>query len=201
MLIAPPKGSYELKIYKEWLQRYNIDHSILTGEITNIDQPLLLCGGVDVGVNKVRDQLELNWIQSAIENKQPIIGICRGMQILNQYFENKSIENISELLAKNHFSDRFDDDNDHSHRTSKFHTVNDIYGNTMIVNSRHNQHCRWVALNFDITHRAEDGTVEGIVDYKRNIWAVQWHPERNECDNNLYPLNMIYHMKQNTNNL
>jgi gamma-glutamyl-gamma-aminobutyrate hydrolase PuuD len=198
MLVAPPKGSHELEMYKQWLTKHNFKYTVLTPEITEINQPLLLCGGADVGVNKVRDQLEFNWIKSALENGQPIIGICRGMQLLNHYFGG-DVENISEKLCENHLNDSFDDDEDHSHRLSQFHEVEDQYGNKLIVNSRHHQHCSCVPLNFEIIYRSKDGTVEGIEDVKNKIWAVQWHPERFESENNSIPLTYI--MKQSINNL
>ena len=191
VLVAPPYGELEMQMYKEWLVENGFKPYFLGTECLNIDAPLILCGGADIGKNPKRDAREIGWIKSALENGQPIIGICRGMQLLNYYFENSSIENIPEALHENHLNDTFEDDDDHSYRLSQFHNVYDIDGNPMEVNSRHHQHCRWVALNFEITHRAEDGTVEGIVDYERNIWAVQWHPERGECQNNEYPLNKL----------
>lgn len=193
VLVAPPYGELEKQMYKDWLLEHGFKPYFLGTECRNIDAPLILCGGADIGKNPKRDAREIQWIESALENKQPIIGVCRGMQLLNHYFDQNAnnVENIPEHLTENHLNDSFEDDDDHSYRLSQFHNVIDIDGNTMNVNSRHHQYCRWVSLNFDITHRAEDGTVEGIADYKRNIWAVQWHPERNECDNNEYPLNKI----------
>ena len=190
VLVAPPYGELEKQMYQEWLTEHGFRPYFLGSECKNIDAPLILCGGADIGKNPIRDARECGWITSALENGQPIIGICRGMQLLNHYF-GELVENIPEPLLENHLNDTFDDDEDHSFRLSQFHQVYDIDGNLMEVNSRHHQRCRWVPLNFEITHRAEDGTVEGIVDYKRNIWAVQWHPERGECQNNEYPLDKL----------
>jgi gamma-glutamyl-gamma-aminobutyrate hydrolase PuuD len=190
VLVAPPYGELEKQMYREWLTEHGFKPYFLGSECKNIDAPLILCGGVDIGKNPIRDARECEWIRSALENGQPIIGICRGMQLLNYYF-GEAVENIPEPLLENHLNDTFDDDEDHSFRLSKFHQVYDINGNQIEVNSRHHQHCRWVPFNFDITHRSEDGTVEGIEDVKNKIWAVQWHPERNECQNNEYPLNKL----------
>jgi putative glutamine amidotransferase len=177
-------------MYREWLTEHGFNPYFLGSECKNIDAPLILCGGADIGKNPIRDARETEWIKSALENEQPIIGICRGMQLLNHYF-GEPVENIPKPLLENHLNDTFDDDEDHSYRLSQFHQVYDVDGNLMEVNSRHHQHCRWVPLNFEITHRAEDGTVEGIQDVEKKIWAVQWHPERDECENNEYPLNKI----------
>ena len=190
VLVAPPYGELEKQMYREWLTEHGFKPYFLGSECKNIDAPLILCGGVDIGKNPERDSREIEWIQSALENEQPIIGICRGMQLLNHYFGG-SVETLPESLVENHLNDVFDDDEDHSFRISEFHKVYDIDGGCTMVNSRHHQHCRWVELNFNITHRAEDGTVEGIEDVSRKIWAVQWHPERDECEDNEYPLNKL----------
>jgi gamma-glutamyl-gamma-aminobutyrate hydrolase PuuD len=190
VLVAPPYGELEKQMYREWLTEHGFKPYFLGAECKIIDAPLILCGGGDIGKSPKRDARETEWIRIAIENGQPIIGICRGMQLLNHYFGGE-VENISKQITENHCNDAFDDDEDHSFRLSQFHLVYDIDGNTMEVNSRHYQHCNWVELNFNVTHRAEDGTVEGIEDVKRRIWAVQWHPERDECENNEYPLNKL----------
>ena len=190
VLVAPPYGELEKQMYREWLIENGYKPYFLGTECKNIDAPLILCGGGDIGKSPKRDARETDWITSALENGQPIIGICRGMQLLNIYFGGE-VENIPERLQENHLNDVFDDDEDHSFRLSEFHQVYDSDGDSKTVNSRHHQHCRWVPLNFEITHRATDGTVEGFQDLEKRIWAVQWHPERDECDNNEYPLNKL----------
>ena len=190
VLVAPPYGELERQMYRDWLVEYGYKPYFLGTECKNIDAPLILCGGGDIGKSPKRDARETEWIRSALENGQPIIGICRGMQLLNVYFGGE-VENIPTELHENHVNDTFEDDDDHSYRLSGFHLVYDIDGNKIEVNSRHHQHCRWVPLNFEITHRAEDGTVEGIQDLEKRIWAVQWHPEREECENNEYPLDKL----------
>jgi putative glutamine amidotransferase len=190
VLVAPPVGELEKQMYKDWLTEYGFKPYFLGTECKNIDAPLILCGGADIGKNPIRDNRELEWISIALKNGQPIIGICRGMQLLNHYFGG-TVSNIPEELCENHLNDSFEDDDDHSYRISQFHKVHGFDGNLLEVNSRHHQYCSSVAHNFIITHLGEDGLVEGIRDVKNKIWAVQWHPERNECQNNEYPLNKL----------
>jgi putative glutamine amidotransferase len=192
MLIAPPKGSYELELYIQWLNQYNIKYDVLTSNVTKINQPLLLCGGTDVGINKMRDRLEFNWIRSAIENGQPIIGVCRGMQILNVYFGGM-VKSLNETITESHRLDSFEDDDDHGERVSQFHLVKDLNGNTIHVNSRHHQYCSKVAKNFKVTYTSVNGgnIPEALEDRLLNIYAVQWHPERFESENNIIPLNIL----------
>ena len=43
---------------------------------------IILSGGQDIGTNKLRDKTEITLIDFAIKNKIPLIGICRGMQLI-----------------------------------------------------------------------------------------------------------------------
>ena len=191
VLIAPPRSQSDLENYIVWVQQCGHVPVILQ-EGDQIKDPLLLCGGSDIGKNQERDLRELEWIRQAIDNKQPIIGVCRGMQIVNYFFGGK-VKSMDEDLTEDHRCDDFSNDDDHSVRLSQFHWVMESTGKILKVNSRHHQYCSSVAENFKITHFSVGaGNIpEGIEDLYRKIWAVQWHPERFESDDNQYPLNMI----------
>lgn len=192
ILIAPPKGKLELKSYIDWVEDMGFNAVVLEDDHQNIDGPLLLCGGADLGVNPTRDERELRWLQNALEHGQPIIGVCRGMQLLNHFFGGK-IETISDSIVEDHRSDDFTDDEDHTERLSQYHWVMDLDQNMFRVNSRHHQYCSKVAENFKVTHMSFGcGYIpEAFEDTKRKIWAVQWHPERMESADNMYPLNKL----------
>ena len=196
ILIAPPKGKADLKSYVDWVEDMGFDPVVLEDDHQKIDGPLLLCGGADLGVNLARDERELRWLQNALENGQPIIGVCRGMQLLNHYFGGK-VETIWDSIVEDHRSDDFTDDEDHTERLSQYHWVMDLDQNMFSVNSRHHQYCSEVAENFKVTHMSFGcGYIpEAFEDKKRKIWAVQWHPERMESADNMYPLNKLVDLK------
>ena len=190
-LVAPPKGKLEKVQYETWLITNGIQFKWLTKRDTKIDRPLILCGGADIGKDIDRDALEFYWIELALEAEQPIIGVCRGMQILNYYFGG-TVKDLDGRLVEAHSADNFAEAEDHIGKKSQYHNVYDQAGNQMWVNSRHHQYCAVIANNFTATHWTRGRMViEGITDEARKIWAVQWHPERAESDDNVYPLDKI----------
>ena len=111
------------------------------------------------------DEADLIYIKAFHKAKKPILGICRGLQVVNVYFGGTLYQDI-----KNHenvWHDVLIDENSF---------VYDIYEtNKLHVNSYHHQAIKDVAPGFRVVAKAEDGTIEAIE--KDNIYLVQWHPE------------------------
>jgi putative glutamine amidotransferase len=130
-----------------------------------------------------RDAYELPLIQSALERDMPLLGICRGCQLLNVALGGRLVLDIP-LETKTHVTHRSAD------AEAPVHTI-DIREGTLLhdilprhhyreVNSRHHQAVR---LDEAFTARLaavspEDGLVEAIeVPHRRWAIGVQWHPE------------------------
>ena len=182
VFVAPPRGEIEGKAYIDWIISKGFEPVMIDLRYKKIDAPLMLCGGADIGKNPERDRRELIWIKMALDAQQPIIGVCRGMQILNHYFGGK-VEDLKDRIVEYHQSDEFSDDEDHSERESQFHYIKNLDDVMFEVNSRHHQWCSIIADNFKVTHMSFDGgwIPEAIEDEALKIIAVQWHPERFEC--------------------
>lgn len=199
IFVAPPKGLKEKELYINWIKSEGFDPTILDLRYKNLDAPLLLCGGADIGKNPERDKKELYWIELAIKCEQPIIGICKGMQILNFYFGG-TVEDLPEKIVEFHQNDIFSEDVDHSGKESQYHNVKDLDDGMFEVNSRHHQWCSTIAPNFKVTCMSFDGHYipEAMEDEEKKILAVQWHPEREEraVNYNLFKYVKQYRFKQ-----
>ena len=115
-----------------------------------------------------RDQLERELIEQAERMDLPILGICRGLQILNvarrgtlhQHVEGH--RDLEHAVAPEPES-----------KIAAFVGTEDYS-----VNSRHHQAVDRLGYGLIVTARAEDGIVEALEDPERRfLVAVQWHPE------------------------
>lgn len=190
--IAPPASVIELHNYMELFKDYNVK---ILKEGDRVEGALILCGGADIGVNMTRDSQEFAWIDEAMKNALPIIGICRGMQMINHHLGGEVVD-VPADLNENHLVDEFRDDANHHERLSQFHWVKDVEnGHIFVANSRHHQYCKSIPPGFQATHFALDHLIEGFINHNLKILGIQWHPERNETIDDeywkQYPLNQL----------
>lgn len=151
---------------------------------------LLLCGGGDVNpafysddqypcndVDTERDVTELSLIEWFAYQGKRIIGICRGLQVLNAYFGG-TLENIPfphDLSGVFHAQINGKDAKHEAYTSPRFC---DKFDKTIIVNSAHKQRIKTLAENFVPVFTAADGTIEGVASKNLPIAAFQFHPER-----------------------
>lgn len=170
------------------------DKEAIRRQVAMVDA-LLLPGGYDpnpllYGENPGRmigyifpevDEHQLAAIHIADETGKPMLGICRGLQILNVAFGGTLYQDVS--LAP----DSYVQHSQKSRRHSPGHEVSlsegsflaEIFGERMIVtNSFHHLAIKDLAAGFSISARARDGIAEGIERHAGTpVVAVQWHPE------------------------
>jgi putative glutamine amidotransferase len=134
-----------------------------------------------------RDMFELNLIDKAMDKKLPILGICRGLQLLNVKLGGSLYQDIQEEMKGSIRHDWHEENSKPLSRASLVHQLsldqnsrlhNLIGKDTIEVNSLHHQGIKNLGKNLTATAHSPDGLVEAIemADYPYLV-GVQWHPE------------------------
>jgi putative glutamine amidotransferase len=154
---------------------------------------LLLPGGWDVDptlygerpdekvgpIDRELDDSELTLFRQARERKLPVLGICRGQQVINVAMGGSLVQHLDDhdlrALGRKHLAHTIEvDPASELGRAAGEHKIR--------VNSLHHQAIRELAPGLQQTARGEDGTVEGVESDDGLIVAVQCHPEELTVD-------------------
>ncbi len=155
-------------------------------DIVQRNDALLICGGDDIHPsyfhqkihpktnleNPLIETMDFALVQQFYSAHKPIIGICRGIQILNTFFKGSLIQDIPTQYSTpiNHSQDF------HSIHIQAHTFLSHYFPSHLQVNSFHHQNIDRIAPIFHINAISEDGFIEGIENHR--ILAFQWHPER-----------------------
>ena len=182
------------------LDAYNIKN---TDSIMNLADGVILTGGEDINpleyndssnlklcgpLDYYRDTLERKIFDYAFKNKIPLIGICRGMQMINvatggTLYGDLPTQIGTEVVHRNN--------GEVSHEivlcdTSKL--IFPLNADTVLVNSYHHQGLKKISPYLRVIARSFDGIPEAVVmnkDHHPFMIAVQFHPERLEKNNQI----------------
>lgn len=146
---------------------------------------LLLCGGNDIfpsyygqeingahDFDKIRDDTEFRVTKAFLATGKPILGICRGLQLLNVALGGTLIQDLSN--ANDHCGHRGIDS---VHPVTAVGILERLYGNNFSVNSSHHQAIDKLGSGLFAT-AFSNGVIEAIEHKEKPYFAVQFHPER-----------------------
>jgi putative glutamine amidotransferase len=132
-------------------------------------------------VCRIRDRMESYLIPQIMRMDKPLLGICRGIQILNAVLGGTLYQDLPTQLGKSVVHSQSKPYSRGTHTVTLKHDTKlyEILGvDTLNVNSMHHQGICNVAPSAKVGAVASDGRVEAIeIPNKRMILAVQWHPE------------------------
>lgn len=165
-------------------------HVTLNPEEASLSSHLLLPGGGDItpaffgqtdhGSNNIDTELDILQLQALeffLRQKKPVLGICKGLQLINVCLGGTIIQHID--TAEAHRWKGSDQTHYVYHsglsRTDFFYQ---LYGLSAQVNSAHHQAIDKLGEDLYPVCRARDNIIEGIMHTSLPVIAVQWHPER-----------------------
>ncbi len=170
------------------------------GETLAIADGLVFSGGPDIDpknygatiagatseVRPERDAAELGLLRAALAQDIPVLGICRGMQLLNVARGGTLVQHLPDVVHHvGHRTEpgRFDI---HAARIRRGTRTAEILGERVSVCSAHHQGIATVGDGLIATAWADDESIEAIEDPRKEfVVGVLWHPEAGD-DNSLF---------------
>jgi putative glutamine amidotransferase len=194
-----------------WMVPLLHDDSATLREIYDRLDGVLIAGGVDMdpatygeektplcgSIDPARDAVELQFARWAFEDKKPLFGICRGLQVINVAAGGTLYQDVAEQHQGAIKHDYFP-----TAGWAREHLAHDVTlaegsrlrrvfeRDRVLVNSMHHQGIRQLGEGLRVTATAPDGLVEAIeAPNGHYLVAVQWHPEVFEAtDRNVFNL-------------
>ncbi|MFC6260139.1 gamma-glutamyl-gamma-aminobutyrate hydrolase family protein [Levilactobacillus fujinensis] len=127
-----------------------------------------------------RDLFEIELLKQAVAANKAIMGICRGLQLINVGLGGTLYQDLSEdpNATLKHSQAAMGNQPSHHVTVVSGSTLATLTGDRPYVNSRHHQTVNAVAPTLTVTARADDQVVEALESKDSDqILAVQWHPE------------------------
>lgn len=149
---------------------------------------LVLCGGGDLDPalfgqenrgshppDRERDRAELALAEAYLTWERPILGICRGMQVLNVCLGGTLVQDLPPARLECH---QGAEDVYHPIRCRPGSRLEELLGSCVVVNSAHHQAVDRLGRGLTAVAWAEEDVVEGLEHSALPVLGVQFHPER-----------------------
>ena len=122
-------------------------------------------------IDNALDDRQIDAVKRSAEAGKPILGICKGIQLVNVAFGGTLNQNIGGHMGVWH-----------SAHVVAGGWLSGVYSGSVSVLSYHHQSIRDLAPGFQVDMRAGDGTVEAISNSAKRVYGVQFHPEQMNND-------------------
>lgn len=170
------------------------DEDLIREQVANVDA-LILSGGHDVnplmwneephgklgGILPKRDTYDMKLLKIALEMKKPILGICRGEQLINVGEGGSLYQDLSLIEGSyiKHNQQHLSNVPTHTACIKKGTKLHEILGeDEILINSFHHLAINKVAPGYIVSATAKDGVVEAIEkEGDHFVMGIQWHPE------------------------
>lgn len=166
------------------------------GQIISMLDGLLAPGGHDIDpefygekkmdecgkITRYEDEYDMELVKEAVKQRKPVLGICRGMQLINVLYGGTLYQDIptqydTEII---HMRTETGVERYHTVTTEKESYLAEVLKETenIKVNTSHHQAVKELAKGFRVAAKAPDGIIEAMENGDASILCVQWHPER-----------------------
>ena len=137
----------------------------------------LLSKKITFGLDKARDHLELQLLDQAVKKNLPVMGICRGAQLMNVYFRGTLYQNLDPFYVEEPNPESiFPVKKVYLKPGSKLEQV--LGTHQLLVNALHNQAVKEPGKNIEIVAQEKNQVVQGIEHSAQDFMiGLQWHPE------------------------
>ncbi|NMH98174.1 gamma-glutamyl-gamma-aminobutyrate hydrolase family protein [Pseudonocardia acidicola] len=158
---------------------------------------LILTGGPDIGPGHYgaaphpeaftprpeRDATELVILHRALDRGIPVLGVCRGAQLLNVGLGGTLSQHLPEVLGHERHNPAPGVFGPTAVRLTAGSRTAELLGERALVHCHHHQAIDRLGRGLVATGRAEDGTIEAVeLAGHRFVVGVQWHPEQDVTD-------------------
>lgn len=135
-----------------------------------------------VHIDRARDDFEFALLDRALDRRLPILGICRGIQMINVKFGGTLYQDIPSDTPTEREHRQPGDRSEATHSVTltepESRLASAVEGSCR-VNSLHHQAIKRLGRGLKVTAHSEDGLVEAVESAEEYpfLMAVQWHPE------------------------
>jgi gamma-glutamyl-gamma-aminobutyrate hydrolase PuuD len=132
------------------------------------------------GVSDLRDDLELRFLDAALDRDLPLLAICRGLQVMNVLFGGTLVQYLPDVLGSTRHQPAAGAFGEVTVTTEPATHVHRLLGPSVDVLCSHHQAIDALGESLLVSARSDDGVIEAAEVLGRAFAVgVQWHPEEN----------------------